>query len=999
LNQPFGFRHRLSRRNPGWPLLFGICAWLCASSSAGQAYSVVYSFSARSGLPLAGLTHTADGRVLGVTTFGGIYGRGSVFELTPNGAGGYSYAELDVASPANLISGLHEGLFEASDGNLYTGSYYHGDGHYEGGGAIVRVDSAGQLSVAHVFEAGGPSGFYPTKPVQAADGNLYGSTLGGLFGRGTLYRMDLAENLTTIHQFSGLDGAVPTALVAGDDGFLYGATSEGGAHNAGTIFRASLAGDVTTLHSFDVSGGMWPGPLVQADDGTLYGTTYAGGLSGGTIFRIEPSGTLTTLRVLAPDADGGAPSAALLPGSDGKLYGTASKGGAAGGGTLFRVDTDGSDFTKLHDFSVADGSSPLGALIEIDGALLGTTWVGGPGLNGTVFMVDSAGAYSVIHAFAGEPEGQAPMAGLRAGSDGYLYGTTIAGGAGGQGAIFRLDMSGNLETVYAFGPGDGTLTTSRLTEIDEGVFAGTSSRGGAYGFGAVFRVTSEGTGDVLHSFSGGDQNGRAGLTLGSDGHLYGSTEFDGSNGQGTLFRLDLSGSYTTLYDFDGTQGAQPAASLLRASDGRLFGVASGGGEYGSGTIFRMEENGAATSIHSFSGFGLTALPGLMEASDGYFYGTNPYDVYRATQEGEVQTIHGFEFSDGYWISDALVEGPDGRLYGSAATGGPLGEGTVFRVDPDGDFAVLHLYGQLSEGSPYGGLEVGADGRLYGTAEHRGERGGGVIFRIDPAEAISISSIEPQAGPAAGGTLVTLQGVGFEPGVRLAIGGWPIAPISASATEITAIAPALEAGAVHTVQVTNPDESFHRVVRGWLTDPVDVPVSSPFADAVRRLLSSGISFGCGGGAFCPHAPWTRAHAAVHLLRARLGPGYAPPPATGLVFADVGADAFGAAWIEDLAARGITAGCGGGSFCPASPVSRAGAAILLLKTLLGSDYVPEAGDGAVFADVPAGSFGAAWIEDLASRGIAAGCSLAPPMYCPDAGTTRAQAAAWIVEAFFP
>ena len=137
-------------------------------------------------------------------------------------------------------------------------------------------------------------------------------------------------------------------------------------------------------------------------------------------------------------------------------------------------------------------------------------------------------------------------------------------------------------------------------------------------------------------------------------------------------------------------------------------------------------------------------------------------------------------------------------------------------------------------------------------------------------------------------------------------------------------------------------------------------------------------------------------AVFLLKALLGSGYAPLLAAGM-FADLLADAFAAAFIEDLARRGVSVGCGGGDDRPDADVTRAAMAPFLLKGSLGWGYIPPPATGTVFEDVPADAFAADFVEDLAARGIAAGCSLAPPLYCPDAPTTRGQMAAFLVAAF--
>ncbi len=183
----------------------------------------------------------------------------------------------------------------------------------------------------------------------------------------------------------------------------------------------------------------------------------------------------------------------------------------------------------------------------------------------------------------------------------------------------------------------------------------------------------------------------------------------------------------------------------------------------------------------------------------------------------------------------------------------------------------------------------------------------------------------------------------------------------------------------------------------LLDFLDVPPSHSFYDFVMTVADDGVSAGCGASDFCPDSAVTRAQMAVFLLKSKLGANYAPPPAAGTVFADVPAGAFAADWIEDLAARGITAGCGGGKYCPDAPVSRAEMAVFLLKTANGAAYAPPPATGAVFADVAPGDFAADWIEDLYSRHITGGCSVSPPRYCPAASNTRGQMAVFLTLTF--
>ena len=152
---------------------------------------------------------------------------------------------------------------------------------------------------------------------------------------------------------------------------------------------------------------------------------------------------------------------------------------------------------------------------------------------------------------------------------------------------------------------------------------------------------------------------------------------------------------------------------------------------------------------------------------------------------------------------------------------------------------------------------------------------------------------------------------------------------------------------------------------------DVPASNIFHDVIHTLAANGVTAGCGNGDFCPNDAVNRAQMAVFLLKSKHGAAYVPPAPSGDVFGDVPSNAFAAAWIERLAAEGIASGCGGGNYCPDASVTRAQMAVFLLKALVASSYVPPAATGTRFTDVPANAFAASWIEDLADRGITSGC----------------------------
>ncbi|MFY9552285.1 MAG: M12 family metallo-peptidase [Thermoanaerobaculia bacterium] len=178
--------------------------------------------------------------------------------------------------------------------------------------------------------------------------------------------------------------------------------------------------------------------------------------------------------------------------------------------------------------------------------------------------------------------------------------------------------------------------------------------------------------------------------------------------------------------------------------------------------------------------------------------------------------------------------------------------------------------------------------------------------------------------------------------------------------------------------------------------IDVPPSHPFFQYVETLAANGVTSGCGGNYYCPDASVTRAQMAVFLLKSKFGASHVPPPATGTVFADVPANAFAAAWIEELASLGATGGCGGGNYCPGGTVTRRQMSVFLLKTKYGSGHVPPAATG-VFADVPVSDPFAAWIEELYASAITGGCMTNPLRYCPNSPNTRGQMAVFLVKTF--
>jgi CSLREA domain-containing protein len=260
---------------------------------------------------------------------------------------------------------------------------------------------------------------------------------------------------------------------------------------------------------------------------------------------------------------------------------------------------------------------------------------------------------------------------------------------------------------------------------------------------------------------------------------------------------------------------------------------------------------------------------------------------------------------------------------------------------------------------------------------------------------TVSSIAPPSGPAAGGTAVTAGGANFQSGAVLKIGNVAAGGTVSSGVEIDGISPALAPGALYDVTVTNPSTLTGTLAGAWLADFTDVSQANLFHGDVEKVFRHGITAGCGGGAFCVSSPVTRAQMAVFLLKAEHGASYVPPSCAG-VFADVPCPGTFTDWIEQLATEGVTAGCGGGNYCPASPVRRDQMAAFLLRTEHGSAYIPPTCTG-VFEDTPCPGPFTDWIEQLHAEQITGGCQTSPLLYCPSASNTRGQMATFLVKTF--
>ena len=319
-------------------------------------------------------------------------------------------------------------LIDGGDGFFYGTTQYGGAfGH----GTVYRMTPAGAVTILHNFS--GADGSFPgAGVVLGADGNLYGTAIAGGSGHGTIFRVTRAGAFTRLHAFGGFnagEGAAPYApLLSASDGNLYGVTANGGTWGNGVIFRMTTTGQFTSLYTFTVTAGHHTsvGGLVEANDGWLYGTTRFG-----LIYRVSPSGAFEVVRLLS-QSEGATLQSRLAASADGgTLYGTAREGGPNGFGSIFRVTTSGA-FSVIYAFTDgSDGASPNAGLARgPDGNFYGTTvgpYVSNAGRR--AFRITPSGTLTVLHTFA--PEDSQPSSTLLIPGDGALYGTTN-GGTGAQ---------------------------------------------------------------------------------------------------------------------------------------------------------------------------------------------------------------------------------------------------------------------------------------------------------------------------------------------------------------------------------------------------------------------------------------------------------------------------------------------------------------------------------------------------------------------------------------
>ena len=646
--------------------------------------------------PTGNIIQTSTGKFYGLTSRGGEWGEGVLFEYDP--ATNTYIKRFDFFSSYGKKP--QGSLLQAANGKLYGMTKEGGTNNI---GVLFEYDPATN-TYSKKLDFYGMNGSHPYGSlIQASNGKLYGMTYSGGngsgFSGGVIFEYDTATNTyTKKYVFDSTNGEYPMgSLIQATNGKLYGMTKEGGANGIGVIFEYDPATN-TYSKKYDFNGinGKFPfGSLTQTLNGKLYGMTSSGGVHhDGVLFEYDPVTNTYTKLLDFNGTNGEYPKGSLFLDSNGKLYGMTAKGGANDKGVLFEYDRITNVFTKKIDFGGYNGENPTNSLMKAsDGKLYGMTEYGGTIDRGVLFAYDILTNTQIKKFdFEGNPDGYMPFGSLIQATNGKIYGMTNRGCAEGSGGIFEYDPLTDTYTVKIALNYPVLSSYVSLIQADNGKFYSVRAIGGAHGHGALFEYDLV-TGNFVELYSFDQYSSLPQDIMQADnGKLYGITTFGGSHNYGSIYEYDLTtNTFTRKFSFDYNDGNKPNGALTQATNGKLYGMTSEGGAHNKGILYEYD---LATDTYS-----------LKLDFDGS-NGANPWG--------------------------ALMNASNGKLYGLTMGGGLNSKGVLFEYDPTTDIYIKRFDFNGNDGAyPYASLMQASNGKLYGMTRRGGINDKGVIFEYDP----------------------------------------------------------------------------------------------------------------------------------------------------------------------------------------------------------------------------------------------------------------------------
>jgi uncharacterized repeat protein (TIGR03803 family) len=650
------------------------------------------------------LLELPNGKLYGLTGSGGMHDRGALFEYNPI---------INVRITLVNFSGTPDGsyprgsLILASDGNLYGMTYYGG---INDKGTIFQFNPQTNTCIKKFDFDGTVSGSRPLSSfIQATDGNLYGTTNeGGINNFGVLFKYDIQNNqYTKLLDFDGTNtGKNPIASLTQHsvNGLIYGTTGSGGLNSVGVIFEYNITtNQFTKKIDFDVANGSHSfGSLLEAPDGIFYGLNNYGGANNiGVLYQYNPISNIYTNKIdFAGSINGSSPRGSLILATDGNLYGMTASGGTSNNGTLFQYNYSTNTLIKKTDFTALTGCSPFGSLAQnSNGRMYGATFYGGTFDVGTIIEFNIVTGICIKKQnFGGLTNGTAPSTTLLHASDGNFYGIANVGGPI-MGVLFKYDpILHTYSNMHNFINISGAGPRGSLMQASDGNLYGTTAYGGVNDHGTLFQYNIA-TGTYTKKFDFNGLNGSrpydCRLLQTTNGKLYGMTHEGGIHNAGVIFQYDVgTNNYTKLYEFDLPTGGLPQGSLIEADDGNLYGMTEiGGTGFGSnGVIFQFNPNTNVYSVKFNFLYGSGTYPkgGLVEASDRKLYGMTYngglHNCGTIIQFDPLTNIlvKKFDFSgvaSGKWPNSSLMQASNGNLYGLTSNGGTNDLGVMFQYNP------------------------------------------------------------------------------------------------------------------------------------------------------------------------------------------------------------------------------------------------------------------------------------------------------------------------------